>query len=159
MGILSIIIVLYCLVGLLDFVSSGHIDPKKIALVIYSFEEDAVRINHSLLGEVTLAMDGNFLKMASILFGLAGVFWFYYTLKIHINIPATDKKYSIVNLFGATLVGPRSAIVFASGIVWVLPGIDYLFLSSSALICTYALYKEPKLPHALPFRVVINLNM
>ncbi len=122
-------------------------------MIIFAFQPDAVRMNVSTLGEVSPALDGAFLVASAFLLAVAGFLWIFYAIKIHINLPEDHRHYSFINLIGASIAGPGSVVVFVSGVIWILPGIDYLFVAIGSLLCSFAFLKEPKLGFVLPFKV------
>ncbi|MCY3414330.1 MAG: hypothetical protein INQ03_21975 [Candidatus Heimdallarchaeota archaeon] len=158
-AIISTVLILFALTGLVDTISRSRIQLSKIvvntalttALLIFSMEDDAVLENLSLLGERSPALNGHFALVSSLLFALASLYWIYYMVRIHLKIPSSLKFMSGINVLGAFLAGPVSALIFISGIIWYLPGLDYLLLSIGAIICTFAFSREPKLGYVLPF--------
>ena len=151
----------FSIMFLVDSISRHHIDSKKLfittivttCLLIFAFDSVAVILNVSSLGETAPALSGRFNIAGSSVFLLAGFYWLYYMTKIYINAPQSIKKDAKINLLGAIIAGPGAALAFASGFVWILPGIDYVCIAIGALTCAYAFYKQPKLGYVLPFKV------
>ncbi len=160
-GIYLIALVTFLFAPLVDSISHTSIDPWKISfvsilvtgLVVTSFEPGAVGLNGSALGEVGPSMQGPFLLWGSLVFLTSGTFWFYYMYKIYSNSPQELRRIARDNFAAAVLAGPGSALVFASGLVWYLPGLDFLIIAISALFFSYFFYREPKLAFILRFRV------
>jgi len=160
-GVLATAPLTFFIVLLMDTISRETLDPRKLFIItivssfvlVFAFDENAVIMNTSALGEVAPALNGRFLIAGSSLFIISGVLWFYYMLQIHLKAPKKLKKISSINLIGATIAGPSAAIAFASGLVWILPGTDYMMIGIGALICTYSFVKQPKLGYVLPFKV------
>ncbi|MHA1385070.1 MAG: hypothetical protein ACTSR3_15080 [Candidatus Helarchaeota archaeon] len=151
----------FSIMALVDMLSREHIHLPKLfiitiistSLIIFAGESDSVSLNTSYLGEQTLSLTGGFMVAGALTFLFSGILWLYYMLKIHLNVPESIRKYSKINLIGAVLAGPGSIVMFSSGMVWIIPGIDYVFIGSGALLCSYAFQKQPKLGYILPFKV------
>ncbi len=160
-GIFITVPLMYSVIFLVDTVSQQKIDPVKIFIAtvaasltfIYGLEPDSVGISVSALGEEHPVLMGKFMLAGSLAFIVSGTYWLYYMVKIYYFCPPSIKKYARVNLLGAILMGPGSALAFASGFVWIFPGTDYLLISIGSLLCTYSFQREPKLGYILPFKV------
>lgn len=160
-GIVGTAPLLFAIMLLVDWVSRESVDPRKLFIVtvissclfIFAFDTDSVNLQNSLIGELGPAMAGRFSMTGSIVFILAGLMWLFYMAKINMNSPRNIKFYSRINLIGAILAGPGSMAIFATGIVWILPGTDYFFIGLGALFCAIAFTKEPRLGYVLPFKV------
>ncbi|MHA1332334.1 MAG: hypothetical protein ACTSR2_14800, partial [Candidatus Hodarchaeales archaeon] len=171
LGVIASVPLMFSIMVLVDSLSRDHIDPFKLFIVsiiatsvlIFAFEPDAVILHQTLLDETTPSMQGNFMLFSSAVFIVSGFMWVYYMTKIHISAPKSIKKYSKINLSGALIAGPGSAIAFASGFVWIFPGTDYMLIGIGALLCSYSFVKQPKLGYVLPFNVyrllVIDTNI
>lgn len=166
-GVLANIPLLFSITLLTDTISTEKLDRKKLfwitivstLFIVFSFDEKSVEINESTLGERGPALSGSFLIIATIVFLTAGLFWLYYMFKVHMNAPKNIKKESWINLVGALFAGPGAALVFSTGLVWILPGTDYIFIGLGALLCTFSFYNQPKLGYVLPFNVYRLLVM
>lgn len=160
-GIVLIAMVTFLFAPLVDSISRTSIDPKKIALVsalltglaVTAFEPGAVGLNRSSLGEVGPSMQGGFRIWGSLVFLTSSVFWFYYMFRIYRNSPDGIRKAARGNFWASALAGPGAALAFATGLVWYLPGLDFLIIAISALFFSYYFYTEPKLAFILRFRV------
>ncbi|MHA1820168.1 MAG: hypothetical protein ACTSU2_15560 [Promethearchaeota archaeon] len=151
----------FAIMKMVDSISRENIDPIKLfiitsistALFIFSFDENAIILNKSTLGDTTLALNGPFDVAGSLVFLFSGLLWLYYMTKIYINAPAEIKRYALINLIGAILIGPGSIIAFGSGIVWIFPGTDYILIALGALLSVYAFRKAPQLGFILRVKV------
>lgn len=160
-GIILSIPLTYGIVFLTDSITREKISTSKLVLTTFistlllgfAFQPNIVEQNTSKLGEMGLAMRGEFFFAGSIIFLVAGSFWFIYMLKIHLHAPLSIKKYSRINFIGAIIAGPGSILMFSTTIVWYIPGVDYFFIGIGALLCSYSFWKEPKLGYILPFTV------
>ena len=160
-GVMLTVPVAYSIMALVDSISRADIDKGKLTVITVaassvvwtSLESDAVRLNVSALGEIAPALSGNFLLAGSAVFAISGTLWFYYMLKIYLSSPENIRSYATLNLIAATIAGPGSALAFASGLVWIIPGTDYFLIGAGSLLCSLAFFKEPKLGYVLPFKV------
>ncbi len=160
-GIVGTAPLLFSIMFLVDWVSRERVDPIKLFIVtaisacfmVFAFDESGVIFQYSSIGEYGPAMVGRFSIVGSLVFVFAGLMWLFYMAKIHRKAPQKIKFYSRLNLIGAILAGPGSMFIFATGIVWVLPGTDYLLIGFGALLCAVSFAREPKLGYVLPFKV------
>ncbi|MHA1143146.1 MAG: hypothetical protein ACTSRW_00225 [Candidatus Helarchaeota archaeon] len=159
-GILISAPLAFAIMGLVDSISREHVHAPKLFIIsiistvlfIFAFDLNSVVYNVSILGDITLAMTGPFMIAGSLTFIFSGLLWIYYMLKIHLNAPTSIKKYSLINLIGAILAGPGSFIAFSTGLVWIVPGTDYLFISCGAFLCAFSFWNQPELGYVLPFK-------
>ncbi|GAB4324695.1 MAG: hypothetical protein Kow0069_30420 [Promethearchaeota archaeon] len=160
-GILVSSPLLYAISFMLDSISRDGVEPVKLAastsisslLFAFAFQPGSVDLNVSALGETGPAMFGPFSAAGSAAFAMAGLAWFFYMAKLNANATSQLKGAARLNLLGAGLAGPGSVLAFASGVVWVVPGLDFLLIGLGALACAYSFGRQPKLAYVLPFRV------
>ncbi len=154
---------------LIDTVSRVDMDVYKIIILtffstlmlVFAFDEQAISINISKMNEVAPSLNGYFMLSGAIIFLLYSSLWFYYNTKIYYKSPSNIKKYALLSLIGATMSGPIASLSFATGLVWLFPGIDYMFVSMGVFLSSYSFWKEPKLGYVLPFKVyaVISVDL
>ncbi len=160
-GILITIPMLFFINSLIDSISTGAIKSYKIAIfsiigtltAFTAFMDQSVILTESKLGEIHSQVNSYFSIFSSLIFIFISFLWFYYMLRVYFAAPRTIKKYAFINLIGAFFAGILSGLLFATGVVWIYPGLDYLSISIGALLTSYAFYKEPKLGYVLPFKV------
>jgi len=160
-GVLISIPLAYSTVAMVDSFEREFTESWKLVLItiissmllVLSFEPGAIALNTSTLGELGPSLQGPFMYAGGLLFIVDGGFWAYYMWKIYHRAPSSIRKYAGINLLGGLLAGPGSMIVFASGLIWLIPGTDYLLIGCGAFLCAYAFWKEPKLGYVLPFKV------
>ena len=160
-GILFVIPLVFSTVFMVDSLARDSVDPLKLVftsilsalLVAFSFTENSVELNTSILGEDGPSLQGPILYIIGLIFIVAGLLWFYYMLKVYLNSPKSVKKYATINLIGAFLAGPGSMVVFITGTIWLIPGTDYFLIGVGALFLSYAFWKQPQLGYVLPFQV------
>ena len=160
LGILITIPISFSIALMIDTISREGVDVYKIvlltffstAMLVFAFDEKALRTNVSVQNELAYSLNGLFLISGGIVFGLNSVLWFYYMVKIYFKSPESLKKPALTNLIGGVLTGPAAGVAFISGAVWVFPGTDYFFVSIGSLFTSYSFFKEPKLGYILPFK-------
>lgn len=161
LGILIQGLLVFGVAFMVDSLSRDSPDSRKLvlvtasatALLIYGLDSTYVTQHISALGEVGLSMTGPFSLVGTFVFLIVGIFWLYYMFVIHRAAPAQLKEYSRYSLLGAILAGPGSFFAFGSGLVWIVPGTDYLFIGTGAVLTAYAFASQPKLGFVLRFKV------
>ena len=144
------IVLSYCLVLALDYISRDSIDIRKI--VIFT---GLGMINLTLLmfwpvHSIIATAYGYFNSAFTF---LIAVIWFIFTYKIYIRSPIKMKKYSLLNFIGGILIGIITPIYVTLSGIWGGFNLNILLVSLGLLLATFAFSKEPKLSGILPYKV------
>ena len=144
------IVLSYCLVLALDYISRDSIDPKKLVLFT-----GLGMINLTLLMywqfHSTIATSYGYFNTAFTF--IIAVIWFGYTFKIYIKSPINLKKYALLNFIGGILIGIITPLQVVLSSLWGGSNLNILLVSLGLLLAAIAFSKEPKLSGILPFRV------
>lgn len=159
-GIYAIILMSIFIILFTDYITQESVDPKKIfiialisgALIILSFDPNAVQLYFSYFGDITIELSDFLNTFTSSLPLIAGFIYFYYITKIYLNSPKKMKKYSAIILLGAvmhTVLFPIFAIFYKNPIIFI---IGFNLLTIGILISVIAFLIQPKLFFILAFK-------
>ncbi len=146
------IIMSFCLIIALDYISRDSIDIKKMtlftalgsSLLTFYF----LYYYNPIIGDIFANFNVGFTYLVAFI-------WLGYTIKIYLRTPPKLIKYSRLNLIGGIFIGILTPI----GVYTQIPPYsNYLFVSIGLFFSAVAFMKEPKLAGILPFRV-FNLTI
>lgn len=152
----------YSVSMLVDSISMEHIEPFKLVLfttigtllVVFTFNADSIVDDVFPNGELSLAMSGDLRIVTGILSLMIGLIMVYYMIRIHLVAPKGLKKYSLLSVIGALVLGVLAPVLIGTGVSTYIPGIGLLPVTLGALLMSIAFVLQPKLAYVLPFKAV-----